>query len=101
MENNYSIEDKITFILMIITTLYESTKYNQIGFIDSENKLDQIIEFEIDGLNMDIISNLPSYGGLIYNTILKHITNINEEMLIKLGQKQRVLKKQRRKENNK
>ena len=78
---NYSDEDKVRFVSMLIIHLYESCVVRKIGFLADKEQLYGAVEFEVNGLSMDFIKNIPNYEEFVCNTVLNQVNLVNQAVM--------------------
>ena len=70
VQYNYSIEAKLGVMAMLIVKLYESLIVQKLGFSIDKNSIDGLVEFDLFGLSLDLISKFPNYETVVCNTLL-------------------------------
>lgn len=67
---NYNIEVKLGVMSILIVKLYESLTSQKLGFSASNDTIDGLIEFDLFGLGLDLISKFPNCETVVCNTLL-------------------------------
>lgn len=77
---NYSIEAKLGVMAMLIVKLYETLVAQKLGFSVDNDNIDELIEFDLFGLSLDLISKFPNYETVVCNTLLNQTGLIAENV---------------------
>ena len=79
MMSTLSANDKVRLISMVMVKLFESIRTKKIGF-SAEKDLEELsVDFDIDGLSLDLIKNLSNYGEVVYNVAANHVAQFNKK----------------------
>ena len=80
VQYNYSIEAKLGVMAMLIVKLYETLIGQKLGFSADKNNIDGLVEFNLFGLSLNLISKFPNYETVICNTLLNQTGLIAQEV---------------------
>lgn len=93
---NYSVEAKLGLMAILIVQLYESLVVQKLGFSVDKNNIDRLVEFDLFGLSLELISKFPNYETVVCNTLLNQTgliaQNVSDES-IKSNKSVKVTKK--------
>lgn len=81
-KNNFSLEDKVRLISIFMSKLFEIVRKRKLGFT-ADNNTNASIEFEVEGLSLDLIKTMPGYDSVIQNAVLNHSRNFSRK--VKMG----------------
>lgn len=100
---NYSVEAKLGVMSILIIKLYESLVVQKLGFSITNDNIDGLIEFDLFGLSLDLISKFSNYETVVCNTLSNQTglvaKNVSDES-IKSNKKVKVKVKKLTKEGN-
>ncbi len=94
-DKNIRIEDKISIISSIMVKLFEASRKRQIGFGKSNHELNDLLSFEVEGLNLDLIKDMPNYTDVIYHVALNHSKDFTQRVNREMQERDREFREQK------